>query len=51
VFELNQAVFQASQTGAGAISIDFISRAAHAAGGGAVRRPRTAAGDDIGNEF
>jgi hypothetical protein len=51
VFELNQAVFQASAADAGAISIGFISRAAHAAGGGAARRPRTAAGDDIANEI
>ena len=46
MFELNQAIFKASQADAGAISIVLISQAAHAVGGGAAGRPRTAAGDD-----
>lgn len=51
MFGTNRAIFQASQGGAGAISIAFISRAAHAAGGGAARRPWTDAGDAIGSEL
>jgi hypothetical protein len=51
VFGTNQAIFQASQRGAGAIPIAFISRAAHAAGGGAARRPRKDAGAAIGSEL
>ena len=51
MFKPNQAMFQASQADAGAISIVFFSKAACAAGGDAVRRPRTAAGDDMGSEI
>lgn len=51
MFELNQAIFQTSAADVGAISIAFISNAAHAAGDGAARRPRIGAGDDIGSEI
>lgn len=51
MFELNQAIFQTSTADVGAISVAFISRVAHAAGGGAARRLRAGAGDDIGSEI